>query len=106
MAWISSSLPLSKAQDDELKQTTGGVEAQPKLACGAVLVQVCDEDRIRRRDQSVIGVHPVLQGRGVDLHATYARMAARISSDLLTWSCAARSFSAVSNASSIRTGTT
>lgn len=93
-------------QDDDLQQTTRRVEPEAELSCRTVLVQVTDEDRALGSVDGVMGIDPVPAGGGVDPHATYARIAALITSDRLTWSRSARSPSSASNVSSRRTGTT
>lgn len=59
-----------EAKHYELQKSSSCVEAQPKLTCWIVLVQVADEQGVLRRVDSVLGFDSVFASRVVDFHAT------------------------------------
>lgn len=105
---MSSSFPLSQRSTTSSRRRPFGIEAQPKLAGGVVVVQVGDVDVVFCCVDAGVFADSVFECGLMGFHATWvqARTASRIASDRETCSCSARAFNASSNAASIRTGTT
>jgi hypothetical protein len=57
------------------------VEAQSKLTCRGIVIEVLDPHRPGCRLDDVLGQDAVLERGVVDLHAAYAAIASRMSSD-------------------------
>jgi hypothetical protein len=51
-----------RSENDGLQQTSGGVEPQTELSCRTVVVEVLDPQGPRHSLDSVMLLHPVLEG--------------------------------------------